>query len=140
MEAVLCLSRLVIKYPAVIGVDSVHTFMFLGNALVIAQVAMSPSALGKDSRDPFRDEMQRRRLWACYLMTSYSSETHLQKWAFQFVKGLGLPCREDEFYPGMASPVLPVSIERPNVGVVGHLIGIICLWQVGSKIMHIQPN
>ncbi|KAJ3490811.1 hypothetical protein NLG97_g5712 [Lecanicillium saksenae] len=107
--------------------------IYQGNAILIAQVALSPNALEKGLRGPFQDEMQRRRLWACYLMTSYSSETYLQKWTFQLVKNLGLPCREEEFSPDMARTAAPIGIEGQNVGLAGELIRIICLWQVDPK-------
>lgn len=130
MEEVLHLPRYVIKYPAVTDIGHIHTLTHLGNAILIAQVALSPNALRKGLRDPFQDEMQRRRLWACYLMTSYSSETYLQKWTFRLVKDLGLPCREEDFHSEMARPVAPPSMESQNHGLAGELIRIICLWQV----------
>lgn len=102
----------------------------LGNALLIARVATTPNASNRASMTPFQAEMQRRRLWACYLMTAYSSEPHLQRYTFQLVKDIGLPCQDEDFNPEMASPTPPGSNERQSVSLAGELIKIICLWQV----------
>lgn len=140
MEEVLHLPRYEIKYPAVTDIGRMNNLIHLGNAILIAQVALSPNALRKGLRNPFQDEMQRRRLWACYLMTSYSSETYLQKWTFQLVKNLGLPCREEDFNPEMARPVALPSVESRDPSLAGELIKIICLWQVDPKALRLQHS
>ena len=104
--------------------------VLLGNALLIARVAMSSNAFDKASMSPFQAEMQHRRLWACYMMTAYSPDPYLQKYTFPLVKGIGLPCRDEDFNPEMVSPAPPSNHECHNVSVAGELIKIICLWQV----------
>lgn len=133
MEEVFRLSRYVIKCSAMTDIGRIHTLTPIGNAILIAQVALSPNALKQGSKDPFQDEMQRRRLWACYLMASYSSDTYLQRWTFQLVKNLGLPCREEDFNPDMARREASPTAETQNSGLAGELIRIICLWQVDPK-------
>ncbi|KAJ4151464.1 hypothetical protein LMH87_012163 [Akanthomyces muscarius] len=114
--------------------------IYRGNALLIARVATTPNASNRASMTPFQAEMQRRRLWACYLMTAYSSEPHLQRYTFQLVKDIGLPCQDEDFNPEMASPTPPGSNERQSVSLAGELIKIICLWTKVCEVVQNKPR
>ncbi len=110
-----------------------------GNALLIAHTAMNANAPGKAELDPFQLEMQRRRLWACYMMTAYSSDPYLQRCTFQLVKDIRLPCREEDFNPGMASPESSTSSDCESASITGEIIRIVCLWQVYPWIIMRSP-